>query len=115
MRDRDVVGRVLDGQSQPSAALSLTAPCFRQVLAAIRRCPVATRQDPRLGALEEGGDLVAFLASDQASFLTGQIGMAPRRRLGTPEDIGDTVLYLASRAASSVAGVVIPLEGGVAL
>ena len=28
---------------------------------------------PRLGTLEEGGNLVAFLASDQASFLTGQI------------------------------------------
>lgn len=28
---------------------------------------------PRLGTLEEGGNLAAFLASEQASFLTGQI------------------------------------------
>lgn len=37
------------------------------------------------------------------------------RRLGTPEDIAEAVLYLASPGASYVTGVVLQVDGGLAM
>jgi NAD(P)-dependent dehydrogenase (short-subunit alcohol dehydrogenase family) len=39
----------------------------------------------------------------------------PLKRIGTPEDAAGTAVYLASRASSYVTGMILPLDGGMAL
>jgi NAD(P)-dependent dehydrogenase (short-subunit alcohol dehydrogenase family) len=39
----------------------------------------------------------------------------PLKRVGTPEDAAGTALYLASRASAYVTGMILPLDGGMAL
>jgi len=43
------------------------------------------------------------------------IGSIPLGRLGTPEDMAETVLWLCSDAASFITGLIVPVDGGMAL
>ena len=43
------------------------------------------------------------------------VNIIPVRRLGRPRDIGDAAVFLASNAAGFIAGVTLPVTGGIDL
>lgn len=50
-----------------------------------------------------------------AAAVAGAVAATPVRRLGTPADVADAVAFLASPEAAYLTGVVLPVDGGLAM